>query len=108
RVEYFPFDSQTCKLRHTSPIASSDEIRLVVGDMPGAVYGNAEWVPFKPLSMEVTSYEESGEQRDELILSFSFSRNFVYYLIVSVVPYMILSLLSVAGAFKAEAATEIV
>ncbi|KAF8356839.1 hypothetical protein PRIPAC_91834 [Pristionchus pacificus] len=106
KVDYFPFDTQTCTIFATSPVLRVEEMNAIAG-RTNSVFGNAEWTQIGAL-IDVTTYEEFGDTKFDVRYHVKIRRNYVYYIIVIVLPTFLLSVLTVAGIFTAAGTTEII
>ncbi|GMS88613.1 hypothetical protein PENTCL1PPCAC_10788, partial [Pristionchus entomophagus] len=106
KVDYFPFDTQTCTIFATSPVLRVEEMNAVAG-RTNSVFGNAEWTQIGAL-IDVTTYQEFTDTKFDVRYHVKIRRNYVYYIIVIVLPTFLLSVLTVAGIFTAAGTTEII
>ncbi|GMT18804.1 hypothetical protein PFISCL1PPCAC_10101, partial [Pristionchus fissidentatus] len=106
KVDYFPFDAQTCTIFSTSPVLRVEEMNAVAG-RTNTVFGNAEWTQIGAL-ITVANYTEFGDTKFDVQYHVNIRRNYVYYIVVIVLPTFLLSVLTVAGIFTAAGTTEII
>ncbi|GMR41736.1 hypothetical protein PMAYCL1PPCAC_11931, partial [Pristionchus mayeri] len=106
KVDFFPFDTQTCTIFATSPVLRVEEMNAVAG-RTNSVFGNAEWTQIGAL-IDVASYTEFEDTKFDVRYHVKIRRNYVYYIIVIVLPTFLLSVLTVAGIFTAAGTTEII
>ncbi|KAF8385329.1 hypothetical protein PRIPAC_74471 [Pristionchus pacificus] len=106
QIDVFPFDVQVCTIYATSPSYDDSQIHAVAGWTQN-YYANAEWVALNT-SIDVNTFDEFGITRFDVRYHIKIRRNFIYYIIVIVIPTFLLSVLTTAGIFTASGTTEIV
>ncbi|CAD6191924.1 unnamed protein product [Caenorhabditis auriculariae] len=109
-IEDFPFDTQTCQIRLTSPYFTIDEIKLF-GEVYSAIkehsilstVGNSEWrVVSLSDKIELFQYNDSFFSIELIIFEIKIQRNPVYYVYMILIPSFIINAVSIIGVFLRE------
>ncbi|KAJ8317285.1 hypothetical protein KUTeg_005189 [Tegillarca granosa] len=96
-VTYFPFDTQTCDILLTTWTYGKDDILLLFDSKPiemGFFLPNGEW-EYRKYSTAILDSFWNGVAVRQLKYSFTFRRRPLFHVLISLIPLMLLSFISV-------------